>query len=120
MSGLMSISSVRPAIRETKGSIVTDILGFVDDNGNYGPIVSKDPKAKGKPYYIVVFEDGCRFNLTVGAINYYCNPKLQDGSDNPDYVGDAIYPGLRYEMRRDTENDGRPIIKFLGDDEDDE
>ena len=111
MSTLQSIGSVRPVPRQTAGSVLTDILGAVNEAGEFGPIVSANPDAQGKPYYIMVFEDGCRFNVTVGAINYYCTPTLQDGTPNPDFIGESINPGEKYAMTRDET--GRPIIKKL-------
>lgn len=112
MSTVASVGSVKAYKRTTSGSVITDILGAVDEMGQPGPIVSNNPEAQGKPYYIVVFEDGCRFNLTVGAINYFFNPVLQDGTPNPDYVGqDTLNPGDKFAMERDEE--GRPVIKLL-------
>lgn len=107
----VSAKSVGAYINATKGSVVTEVLGSgMTEDGRLLPIVSENEEAKGKPYYIICFEDGCRFNLTCGALNYYCKPVFNDGTKNPKYIGKTtIDAGDKLAMFRDES--GMPVVK---------
>ena len=102
----------------TEGSILKKIVGdFVyDDKGDIvlkddgTPMVVPKTSANGNKYWLLVFEDGCQFVLTVQAKARLLNSML-DGKPNPDFIPEGIYPGKKYSAVRS--DNGWPIVKFI-------
>lgn len=62
------------------------------------------------PYVILHFEGGERIIATVSSLVYLASPQLNDGMDNPNFVG-PLTPGKAYSWTRD--DDGRPVVSLL-------
>lgn len=101
-----------PTKDHTEGSVLREIVGYQDDEtGMIMPFKSEN----GTEYYILNFEDGCRFVLTKGALNYLMLERITDRETgksriNKDFLSEGIIPGMKFSAKRDQ--DGRPILKY--------
>lgn len=112
-SNVNVMSGFAPILRETKGSLLLDIEGAGRDEQT-GALVPRTSRA-GNEYYTLVFEDNCRFNLSVSAIMHLTSPEMPDGTPNQDFLERGIYPGMKLSATRvkSGEHQGRPVVKYV-------
>lgn len=99
----------------TEGSVLKDILCDITPEGEPCPIVrdfvdrETGEVRQTQPHYILVFEDGCEFTLTLSAYNYFSAEDF-NGEPNPDYLPCGFVPGVKLSAMREPKT-RRPLIK---------
>ena len=103
--------------KEAQGTLVGIEGKALNEDGTCVPFdthrISTAGHAAGdtcKPYVILHFAGGERVIATVASLVYLASPQLNDGSNNPNFVG-ALTPGKAYSWQRD--DDGRPVVSLL-------
>ena len=105
-------SDINSRRRETDGATLVDIRVAVGEEGQPRPFVS----ANGIEYYLLIFDDGCEFILTVEEANHMMAPTIIDDDGNrvgnPDFLEKGINVGQSFSAHHDSKS-GLSSLKYV-------